>query len=528
MSDITPAQARKLDAVQNNLPYFSSQCLKIMSKGGGLIPFRFNQSQMFIHSELEAMRAATGMVRALVLKARQTTASTYIAGRFYQKTQYQKGKRTFIMAHDAETTNKLFGMVKLFYDNQPKELRMPLKNSNAKELIFSTQFSQYYVGTAGSGSVGRGGTVQRFHGSEVAFWPNADEILTGVLQSIADVPDTEVILESTANGMNGLFYQMVMDAIAGRSRYKLIFVPWFWMDEYRAPVPKGFARRHDNEDNEQELVDLYGLDDAQLQWRRNKIADFGGRLWMFKQEYPCNPIEAFQTSGNSLIPAEALMAARKRKIQPSPNAPVIYGVDPGRTRDRCVIARRHDRQLSYKIIPKPADGTLTDMQLAGILITIIKQTREAGQPNVRMFIDIGYSWGPYDRMVELGYGDYITAVSFGDQKTLDDAYLNKRAEMHCNLRDAILTGGYSVPDNDEVHADLTATPDYKQTSSGKIQLESKETIRKTLKRSPDIADAMALTFAYPVQLTYAPEKDNIDLAVAKIKGRKSPLQSRKR
>lgn len=527
MAEMTPAEARKLDALQNNLPYLASQCLRIKTKDGGIKAFSFNEAQQYLHSQLEAIKQADGMIRAILIKGRQTTGSTYVAGRYFQKTMYQKGKNTFIMAHDTATTDKLFNMVKLFYDSMPKGLRLPIKGSNAKELVFGTQFSQYYVGTAGSASVGRGGTVQYFHGSEVAFWKNGDDILTGVLQSVADVPGTEVILESTANGMNGLFYEMAMLALAGKSRYHVIFIPWFWMKEYRAPVPTGFTRRNDKEDNEEELAELYGLDDEQLQWRRNKIADFKGRLWMFKQEYPCNPVEAFQTSGDSLIPVEAVMKARKTKNLPSKDAPVILGVDPGRTRDRFVMARLNNRQFSYKIVPKPMNGTLNDMQQAGICITAIKQTLAAGFRNVRMFIDIGYGWGCYDRMVELGWGDYVTPVDFGDQNTNDAAYLNKRAEMHCNLRDAIISG-YGIPDNDEVHADLTATPDYKQTSSSQIQLESKETIRKKLKRSPDIADAMALCFAYPVQLTAPREPDNIDAVIAKQAGVKSPLQSRRK
>lgn len=528
MAQLSPEDARKLDALQNNLPYFTSQCLKIKTKDGGINSFTFNDAQEYLHRQLEHIKATEGLIRVILVKGRQMGSSTYTGGRFFQKTMYQKGKNTFIMAHDTATTNKLFGMVKMFYDNMPAKLRMAIKGSNAKELIFGTQFSQYYVGTAGSASVGRGGTVQFFHGSEVAFWENGDDILTGALQQVADMPGTEVILESTANGMNGLFYEMAMHALEGKGRYHLIFIPWFWMKEYRAPVPPGFTRRTDKEDNEQDLVELYGLDDEQLQWRRNKIADFKGRVWMFKQEYPCNPIEAFQTSGDSLIPVEAVMAARKRTIQPSRLAPVIFGVDPGRTRDRFVIARLHDRKFSYKVVPKGTSGTLTDMQQAGILVTVLKQTLASGLRVGKMFIDIGYGWGCYDRMVEMGWGEYVTAVNFGDQNTLDAAYLNKRAEMHCALRDAILSGGHSIPDNDEVHADLTATPDYKQTSTSQIQLESKEKIRKELKRSPDIADAMALCFAFPINLTDLAEPDNIDSKVAQVKGRKSPLASRRK
>ncbi len=75
----------------------------------------------------------------------------------------------------------------------------------------------------------------------MAFWPNADEHLAGVLQAVPNEKNTEVILESTANGVGGVFYDYVMDADAGRGDFELVFIPWFWQDEYRAEVPQGFT-----------------------------------------------------------------------------------------------------------------------------------------------------------------------------------------------------------------------------------------------------------------------------------------------
>ena len=62
------------------------------------------------------------------------------------------------------------------------------------------------VGTAGTRDVGRSKTLQPFHGSEVAFWPNARTHFAGVLQAVPDLPGSEIILESTANGAGGEFH----------------------------------------------------------------------------------------------------------------------------------------------------------------------------------------------------------------------------------------------------------------------------------------------------------------------------------
>lgn len=518
--ELTQEQARKLDAIRTNLPYFANNYLRILNKDGMLVPFTFTEPQFYLHRQLQHMLASTGMIRALLLKGRQMGCSTYVGARYLQQTMFQKGQRSFIMAHDGETTKKLFDMVKLMYDGTPNALRVPIKASNAKELAFDGTYSQYYVGTAGNAEVGRGGTVRCFHGSEVAFWPHASKILAGLGQAVPESPGTEIILESTANGMQSsqeevTFYQLCLKALKGQSTYGMIFLPWFWQPEYTAAVPRDFEPTAE----EYELISLYQLTPAQLMFRRNKInGSFGGREWMFKQEYPCNPIEAFQTSGTPLIPVEAILRARKTRVHPDATAPVIFGVDPGRNRDRTVIARKHGRQLAYKVY-----YDMNEMRLAGIIAEIIKATPNIG----RVFIDIGYGYGTYDRLVEMGFGECVTAVGFGE-KPLSDVFSNKRAEMWCSLRDALVQGGYSLPDNDDVHADLTSVPDYIQTSNGHIALIPKEKIRKEYGRSPDIGDALALCFAYPIQLANVRQPDNIDAKVEALQKSNSILKSRKK
>src|SRR5207249_1718562 len=148
---------------------------------------------------------------------------------------------------------------------------------NAKELYFDELGSGYKVGTAGTKGVGRSATLQLFHGSEVAFWPFAESHAAGILQAIADEPGTECILESTANGVGNFFHQTWRDAEAGRNDYIAIFVPWYWQEEYRkAPAPD-FAL----DPQERDYAALYGLDPAQMAWRRAKIAQLKDPL-LFK------------------------------------------------------------------------------------------------------------------------------------------------------------------------------------------------------------------------------------------------------
>lgn len=483
---LTKEQQRKHDLLQNDLPFFAKHALRIKDKSGELIPLVFNQAQQYIHDEIEKQRAETGKVRVLIPKARQMGSSTYLEARYYHKTTRQRGKNAFILAHDSETTKKIFDMAKRYYDYTPDPLKPSIKHSNAKELIFQELDSQYYIGTAGNKEIGRGGTVQYFHGSEVAFWKNTDNIITGVLQSIPDLPNTEIALESTGNGIGNMFYQMCVDAIAGKNEYKVIFIPWFWMDEYERDEDITITQ------DEEEIVETYLQDYSQEQqkrkiaWRRNKIAEFK-KEWKFRQEYPSTLMEAFQTSGDSLIRSESIVKARRNNYKDK-QAPMIMGVDPARSGDRTAIVFRRGREIPHYYTWDDMD----EMRLVGIVGNLMEKH------NVHMCnIDTAYGWGTIDRLRERGYKN-VNGVHFGEKAIESDVYRNKRAEMWCNMADWLEQQDVNIPDDDDFHADLSSVPDLKYTSDGTIRLESKENIKKDFGKSPDIGDAAALTFAFPI------------------------------
>jgi hypothetical protein len=415
--------------------------------------------------------------------------STYIGGRYFHKTTFNPGMKTFILAHRDDATDNLFKQVKRFYENLPRVVQPSTSYSNRKELIFDKLDSAYGLGTAGSGSVGRSDTIDLLHGSEAAFWANVDELRTGVLQA-AEMAQ-EIIFESTANGYDPMFFPMWQDAEAGKGQYEAIFIPWYWQDEYRSPVPAGFVL----DEEEAEYAEAYGLDLGQMAWRRNKIIELKDPL-LFKQEYPATAAEAFQVTGTESFISSRDVAAARRNKNIRPIGAHIVGVDPAREgEDRAVYIHRRGR-VAWGL---KKENSSNSMHIVGRIKGILDAKDD---PVDMVFIDRGGEGGAiYDRLCEMGYEERITLVNFGSRKTVlePDKYFNKRAEMWGLMKEWLQDpNGVEIPDLDSLQADLTA-PSYKYDSEQRVILEKKEEIKKRGLRSPDEADALALTFAFPVK-----------------------------
>ena len=265
----TNQEKDKRQRLKDDFPFYSRNCLTIRTKNAETKHLTLNRAQLHIHEKLEAQKKLTGKVRGIILKGRQQGASTYIQGRFTWKTTHNRGVRAFILTHEDDATQNLFSMGKRYYENLPIFVKPSISASNAKELHFDKLDSGYKVGTAGNKSVGRSQTNQFFHGSEVAFWPNAAEHAKGILQTIPDMKGTEIIYESTANGLGNFFHQQWKMAEAGLSDFIAIFVPWFWQDEYRKDLPENFSKS----DEEFNLSEQYNLDDNQIYFMRQKIVE---------------------------------------------------------------------------------------------------------------------------------------------------------------------------------------------------------------------------------------------------------------
>ena len=480
---------RRKEKLRNDYSLYAAVNLYIRTKSGQITPFEFNDAQEILHAKLERQKADTGKVRALILKGRQQGCSTYVGGRFYHQTTHRSGVRTFILTHEQEATTNLFDMVERFHEHMHPDFRPSIGASNRKELLFDKLDSGYRVGTAGTKGVGRSATIQLFHGSEVAFWPHADTHAAGILQAVPNQPGTEVILESTANGLGNLFHLTWQQALVGANDYIAIFIPWFIQAEYMEPVPEGF------EPTDEELLyqELHGLRLEQIVWRRKKISELKDPL-LFKQEYPATAEEAFQTTGmESFINSDIVLKARKQKPYKT-GAVVVAGFDPAREGDdRDAFIYRQG--LNAFGLEYHAFNTFPE-KVAYCLRMLRKD-----DPYIRtLFIDYGGGgWEIGGMLREAGFGDRIKIVNFGSHAGNKEAYRNKRAEMYGELKSWLSDEDEppSIPDDDALHADLTAAG-YEYDSKTKLKLERKAEIKKRFLRSPDGADALALTFAFPV------------------------------
>lgn len=327
--DISEEQREVLAQVVLDPLLFIETVLKIKDKLGHLVDFEFNQPQLRLYNEFRRQQKEKRPVRIIILKARQMGFSTAVAGLFYHATVTNRNTDSAIVAHKAEASTNIFDKAKLFFENSPPIFQPLRKASNAKELVFENPStntrikalspglrSRIRVETAVDKNVLRSATIQYLHLSELAFWPYPEESMASAMQAVPPQPGTAVIIESTANGIGGAFYDLWMAAERGESEFVPLFFPWYEMNEYRMPVPEDFSLT----DEEAELKDLYGLDDEQIVWRRWCIsANCKGSVDTFHQEYPSTPHEAFLSSGrpvfDSKIIDKAVMEAKEPDTQ---------------------------------------------------------------------------------------------------------------------------------------------------------------------------------------------------------------------
>ena len=169
------------------------------------------------------------------------------------------------------------------------------------------------------------------------------------------------------------------------------------------------------------------------------------------------------------------------------DAPIVIGVDPARSgMDATVIAVRQGRDL-LALHRYRGDDTMT---VVGHVIEAIERYR----PALTMIDEGGLGYGILDRLNEQRYK--VRGVNFGWKSQRPVMWGNKRAEIWGAMRDWLKTASI-VPDK-LLKSDFTS-PRVKPDSTGKIYLESKKEMKARGLASPDAADAIAVTFAFPIR-----------------------------
>lgn len=478
------AQAIELaNYYSRNYPAMAEDCLKIMPEEGGICPLIFNTTQWDLHERLEAQLSNFGKVRAIILKPRREGLSTYVGGRFYHKTIFKYGIRTRVTAHLDDSTKSLFRMVKLFQRFMPDRLKPSTKEDSANSLSFPINLGSYVLSTARSTESGRSDLAHLFHGSEVAYWGDgAENTISAAVETVGNKPGTEIILEST--GAPGTYFEELWNRAQEGGEYMPIFYPWYKSERNRADA-EGLILLPE----EKELMQLYpGMDEENIAFRRTKLILSSEQK--FNREYPATPADAFIADGElAFIKPEYAQMALNRDHEPPFNAPRVLGVDPSQTLngDYCGMCVRQGNVLVQ--ISKFRREKVQER--AAVILNYMKE-----QEIDFLFIDQGGSGKEiYEMLLQWGVDRSIMfLIPFGMSATNKRLYPNKRVEMYTMARNWLMTEG-SIPNNPQFISELSLT---KQmiNNNGQEVLEPKKNMRK----SPNIADAFVLTFAFPVSL----------------------------
>jgi len=246
--------------------------------------------------------------KLLILKARQVGISTFFLIFHLDRTLFTPNTTTCILAHRRDSLHKLFRIIKFAYQSCPDRIRLAdgriwekpkAKYDNAHELYFEGINSRIYVALEV-----RSDTLHGLHVSEAAFIKNAVDVLTATLGAVVD--GGYVTVETTANGMGGLFYELWQQAIAFLSDYLGVFIGAQDDEDYSDEIEDEKAFKETLTEDEQVVLSKPGVTLGNISWRRRQLRD-PAKKKKFKQEFPYTPEEAFLTTGRSPFDREKIM-----------------------------------------------------------------------------------------------------------------------------------------------------------------------------------------------------------------------------
>lgn len=387
----------RLDEVYKEDPIaFIEDNLWIQVKEGGIKRFKLNGPQRMLIETMEKQRKAGLPIRVIILKARQIGFSTVVQAYIFWWLTRNRYTAGLVIAHENDASVNLWSKFVLFLNRMLPEFAPKVKRKDeargrlelgtddpAKAPFDPCYGSTLKIESAQDKEAGRSGTYQLVHASEVAFWPWPQTFLA-LKQTVANVPGTLFVEESTANGASGQFYEDWMAAKAGKTNFIPVFVAWWEHEEYRLKtnpqedeawvrfktalakaVEEGQEdwKKHldwepdgviELDEEEMELAKTYPIDYGQIKWRRWCIQEnCGGDKDKFCQEYPASDDEAFLQSGRPFFDSRQVRMLKEWLKSPDNKGPkpVRYTIDES-------VDPEEGKPLSEIIYPDPF-GELT-------------------------------------------------------------------------------------------------------------------------------------------------------------------------
>lgn len=295
--------------------------------------------------------------------------------------------------------------------------------------------------------------LQGFHSENILFIiDEASGIPDEVFQVAEGALSTEgayVLMAANPTRMDGYFYD-------SHHKMRAKWAALHWNGESSPMVSRGYV---------QEMAEKYGADSAI--YRIRVRGDFAG-----------NP--------DGVIPVDLIEAAQAREVKP--HGAVVWGLDVARFgEDRTALAIRKGNSM---LVPIEAWRGKDTMQTAGMVKNRYDAAKEKPEA---IFVDvIGLGAGVVDRMKELDLP--VFGVNVAESPSATEKYNKLRDELWFKAREWFAGRDVVICNDESLTAELTL-PTYRVTSAGKIQVESKEELKRRGVTSPDLADAFCLTFA---------------------------------
>lgn len=314
---------------RHDFEYWCARCVTIKHKTCEHdVPFVLNAAQRYVVDALEDQRTAGRPMRLIVLKARQWGASTLIqAYMAWIQICVHRNWNSLICAHVKDAASAIRGAYTKLLEHYPSEywegddepeFRPYERAQNIR--VIKGRGCRVTIGSSESQDSFRGADYAMAHLSETAFWNatpqrSPEQCVRAVCGAVAYIPDSLIIMESTANGVGNYFHREWLRCKKGDGDKQAVFVPWYNIEMYSLTPPDVRAFAGSLSEYEQHLWNL-GLDLDQIYWFRMKLREYP-TMESFQAEYPTSDTEAFASSGSGVFASATIERLRKGCAEPS-------------------------------------------------------------------------------------------------------------------------------------------------------------------------------------------------------------------
>jgi hypothetical protein len=281
----------------------SPHIFKVVNKFAQIEEYKPNAIQRIIYQAIQEDVAKYGKARIIGVKGRQGGFSHGVALGALSYNLTVPAWKSYIMCHTDELATELLEKkIKFAINHLPEKFKYvldekaPIVIDNEHEITFGGELEK---STIKVGLSGRGGNWNLVHISEAGAMSMNPKLWKEMKDGTLDAGEKAevIIIESTADGGKGAFYQMVQAALEGRNGYRVLFIPWWLTDEFRENPPDNddwiddyvrLSQRHSLNINP---MNQYNIDKSQWFWYYRKLVDKQGDI---KAQYPCTLEEAFE------------------------------------------------------------------------------------------------------------------------------------------------------------------------------------------------------------------------------------------